>query len=95
MDMNSQPLGAHRPYDPHYDPLTAPNPGRGTDYAPTFSGALKKKRTKDGTELADYDCDLFDGDKVKIASSPVEVLRRGQLRSFTLEPGERQAAKAA
>jgi len=26
---------------------------------------------------------------------PVDVLRRGQLRSFTLNPGERQAAKAA
>ena len=26
---------------------------------------------------------------------PADVLRRGQLRSFTLHPGERRAAKAA
>ena len=48
-----------------------------TEYAPTFSGALKQKRTKDGRTLEEYDCDLFDGDKNKIADvTPVDVLRR-------------------
>jgi glycine/D-amino acid oxidase-like deaminating enzyme len=36
MDMSLPNLSARRPYDPHYDPLVAPNPGRGTDYAPTY-----------------------------------------------------------
>jgi hypothetical protein len=48
-----------------------------TEYAPTFSGALKQKRTKDGRVLDEYDCDLFDGDKNKITdATPVDVLRR-------------------
>ncbi|RYF83481.1 MAG: FAD-binding oxidoreductase [Comamonadaceae bacterium] len=30
------PLPAHKPYDPRYDPLVAPDPGAGRAYAPTY-----------------------------------------------------------
>lgn len=36
MDLSEPRPGALAPYDPRYDPLVAPHPGRGTDYAPTY-----------------------------------------------------------
>ena len=36
MDMTQPRPGVFAPYDPQYDPLAAPHPGRGTDYAPTY-----------------------------------------------------------
>lgn len=59
MDMNSQPLGVHRPYDPHYDPLTARHPGRGTDYAPTYWVASAGTPPQDdGPISGDVDADV-------------------------------------
>lgn len=36
MDMRFPGVPAPTPYDPTYDPLVAPHPGQGTDYAPTY-----------------------------------------------------------
>jgi glycine/D-amino acid oxidase-like deaminating enzyme len=36
MDLSSPRPAVLRAYDPRYDPLVAPDPGRGTDYAPTY-----------------------------------------------------------
>lgn len=38
---------ADAPYDPAYDPLTAPNPGRGRDYAPTYWAATAGEAPSD------------------------------------------------
>lgn len=36
MDLTHPATGAMRAYEPRYDPLAAPHPGQGTDYAPTY-----------------------------------------------------------
>lgn len=36
MDLRQAATGAMRAYEPQYDPLKAPHPGQGTDYAPTY-----------------------------------------------------------
>ena len=36
MDISARHLTPTAAYDPHYDPLVAPHPGRGHDYAPTY-----------------------------------------------------------
>jgi glycine/D-amino acid oxidase-like deaminating enzyme len=36
MDISRPSPSLLAPYDPHYDPLVAPHPGRGADYAPTY-----------------------------------------------------------
>ena len=39
MDMSTPRMNstaARAAYDPRYDPLVAPHPGQGTDYAPTY-----------------------------------------------------------
>ena len=46
-------------YDPHYDPLTRPHPGRGQDYAPTYWAATAGEAPEDdGPISADVDVDV-------------------------------------
>lgn len=48
-----------RPYDPHYDPIVAADPGEGRDYAPTYwIGTAGPPPADDGPVLADIDVDV-------------------------------------
>ena len=59
MDMNAPPCAALRAYDPNYDPLVAPNPGRGTDYAPTYwVASAGAPPADDGPISSDVDADV-------------------------------------
>ena len=59
MDMTHPPLGPLAPYDPRYDPLVAPNPGRGTDYAPTYwVASAGTPPDDDGPITRDTDADV-------------------------------------
>lgn len=50
---------APRPYDPCYDPLVAPHPGCGIDYAPTYWVATAgRPPADDGPVLRDLDVDV-------------------------------------
>ena len=47
------------PYDPRYDPLSAPHPGRGVDYAPTYwVASVGAPPADDGPILKDTDADV-------------------------------------
>jgi hypothetical protein len=47
------------PYDPKYDPLVAPHPGQGQDYAPTYWVATAGPRpAHDGPIASDVDVDV-------------------------------------
>lgn len=51
--------GPLRAYDPRYDPLTAPHPGRGTDYAPTYwVASAGQPPHDDGPISGDIDSDV-------------------------------------
>lgn len=59
MDMTQPHAGVLAPYDPRYDPLAAPNPGRGTDYAPTYWVASAGTPPEDDGPIArDVDADV-------------------------------------
>ncbi|MBL8352223.1 MAG: FAD-binding oxidoreductase [Burkholderiaceae bacterium] len=59
MDMSSPKPTVLRDYDPRYDPLVAPNPGRGTDYAPTYWVATAgAPPADDGPIAGDVDADV-------------------------------------
>ena len=59
MDMSYPPTTALRAYDPRYDPLVAPDPGRGTDYAPTYwVGTAGTPPADDGPITQDTDADV-------------------------------------
>lgn len=48
-----------RPYDPAYDPLVAPNPGEGREYAPTYwIGTAGEPPPDDGPITQDVDVDV-------------------------------------
>ena len=50
---------AHAAYDPQYDPLVAPNPGQGRDYAPTYWVATAgPPSVDDGLVQQDIDADV-------------------------------------
>ena len=59
MDLSLPKPSSLAPYDPRYDPLVAPHPGHGTDYAPTYwvssAGAPPQD---DGPITADTDADV-------------------------------------
>lgn len=59
--MNSMNFAGHvmRPYEPTYDPLVNPNPGQGTDYAPTYwVSSAGQPPQDDGPIRADTDADV-------------------------------------
>ena len=59
MDMTPPISSLLRPYDPHYDPLVARNPGHGTDYAPTYWVATGGAPPEDdGPVTQDIDADV-------------------------------------
>jgi len=59
MDMRRPSPSLLAPYDPRYDPLVAPHPGRGTDYAPTYWVATAgTPPDDDGPITADTDADV-------------------------------------
>jgi glycine/D-amino acid oxidase-like deaminating enzyme len=59
MDMSSPHPAMLRAYDPQYDPLVAPHPGRGTDYAPTYWVATAgTPPADDGAIAGDVDADV-------------------------------------
>ncbi len=59
MDMTPPNASVLRPYDPHYDPLVARNPGHGTDYAPTYWVATAGAPPEDdGPITRDIDTDV-------------------------------------
>jgi taurine dehydrogenase large subunit len=50
---------ARKPYDPTYDPVVAPDPGHGRDYAPTYwIGTAGAPPADDGPVRADIDADV-------------------------------------
>ena len=59
MDLSLPKPGALAPYDPRYDPLVAPYPGRGADYAPTYWVASAGAPPEDdGPITGDTDTDV-------------------------------------
>ncbi len=59
MDLSSAKPLSREPYDPRYDPLVAPNPGRGTDYAPTYwVDTAGPPPPDDGPVTGDMDVDV-------------------------------------
>jgi glycine/D-amino acid oxidase-like deaminating enzyme len=55
----SGPTAARAPYDPAYDPLVAPNPGEGKDYAPTYwIGTAGTPPDDDGPITQEVDVDV-------------------------------------
>lgn len=59
MDMNTKYLRPLSAYDPQYDPLVAPHPGHGRDYAPTYWVATAGAPPEDdGPILRDTDADV-------------------------------------
>ena len=59
MEMTPPSTAVLRPYDPQYDPLVAPTPGHGTDYAPTYWVATAgTPPADDGPVLGDTDADV-------------------------------------
>jgi taurine dehydrogenase large subunit len=52
-------LSPASPYDPHYDPLVSPEPGRNRDYAPTYwTATAGTKPDDDGPVCGDIDADV-------------------------------------
>ena len=59
MDMSTPASIALAPFDPAYDPLVAPHPGRGKEYAPTYWVATAgTPPTDDGPIEQDTDADV-------------------------------------
>ncbi len=59
MDLSAPPNALHSAYDPCYDPLVAPHPGRGTDYAPTYwVASAGQPPGDDGPIDGDIDADV-------------------------------------
>lgn len=59
MDITPRHLTPLEQYDPRYDPLAAPHPGRGRDYAPTYWVASAGTPPEDdGPILGDVDADV-------------------------------------
>ncbi|MDE2454810.1 MAG: FAD-binding oxidoreductase, partial [Burkholderiales bacterium] len=59
MDMSLPNAAARAPYDPRYDPLVAPNPGQGRDYAPTYwVASAGEPPPDDGPVRGDIDADV-------------------------------------
>ncbi|MGH8805481.1 MAG: FAD-dependent oxidoreductase, partial [Polaromonas sp.] len=57
--INRRPLQPLSAYDPQYDPLVAPHPGHGRDYAPTYWVATAgEPPADDGPVLRDTDADV-------------------------------------
>ena len=53
------PTPAHKPYDPRYDPLIAPNPGAGRAYAPTYwVASAGAPPDDDGPVMRDIEVDV-------------------------------------
>lgn len=58
-DARAQILAAPQPYDPHYDPMVDPTPGRNRDYCPTYWIATAGPPPEDdGPVTADIDVDV-------------------------------------
>ncbi|MCL4185788.1 MAG: FAD-binding oxidoreductase, partial [Burkholderiaceae bacterium] len=59
MDMTAGRPATPSPYDPRYDPLVAPHPGQGRDYAPTYWVATAgAPPPDDGPVAGDLDVDV-------------------------------------
>lgn len=59
MDMTAGRPAPSSPYDPRYDPLVAPNPGHGADYAPTYwVASAGAPPADDGPIAGDVDADV-------------------------------------
>ncbi len=59
MDMSAPSSAALQAYDPRYDPLVAPHPGRGCDFAPTYWVATAgAPPADDGPIAGDVDADV-------------------------------------
>lgn len=59
MDMKTRHVPPLAEYDPHYDPLVAPTPGHGRDYAPTYwVGTAGTPPDDDGPLMHDTDADV-------------------------------------
>jgi glycine/D-amino acid oxidase-like deaminating enzyme len=56
---SGRPTAPAQPYDPAYDPLVAPTPGQGRDYAPTYwIGTAGEPPADDGPITHDIDVDV-------------------------------------
>ena len=59
MYMSLPSAAARSPYDPRYDPLVAPHPGQGRDYAPTYwVASAGAPPADDGPVQGDLDADV-------------------------------------
>jgi taurine dehydrogenase large subunit len=75
------------PYDPAYDPVVAPNPGHGRDYAPTYwIGTAGEPPADDGPVTADMDADVvIVGSGYTGLSCAIHLAREHGIKATVLE----------
>ena len=78
---------ANKPYDPKYDPVVAPDPGHGRDYAPTYwIGTAGEPPADDGPVKADMDADVVVvGSGYTGLSTAIHLARDHGIKAVVLE----------
>lgn len=78
---------ARKPYDPSYDPVVAPDPGHGRDYAPTYwIGTAGAPPADDGPVRADIDADVVVvGSGYTGLSCAIHLAREHGIKAIVLE----------
>jgi len=78
---------ARKPYDPAYDPVVAPHPGHGRDYAPTYwIGTAGEPPADDGPVTADTDADVVVvGSGYTGLSCAIHLAREHGIKAVVLE----------
>lgn len=76
-----------KPYDPTYDPVVAPDPGHGRDYAPTYwIGTAGELPADDGPVRADIDADVVVvGSGYTGLSCAIHLAREHGIKAVVLE----------
>jgi glycine/D-amino acid oxidase-like deaminating enzyme len=89
MDISHPSPSLLAPYDPHYDPLVAPHPGRGADYAPTYWVATAgAPPDDDGPISSDIDADVaIVGSGFTGMATALFLAREHGIRATVLEAG--------
>jgi len=90
MDISPDHLRPFAAYDPQYDPLVAPNPGRGRDYAPTYWVATAGAPPEDdGPILHDTDADVvIVGSGFTGLATALFLAREHGIRAIVLEANQ-------
>ncbi len=83
----ARPIASRKPFDPTYDPIRAPNPGEGKDYAPTYwIGTAGKPPSDDGPVTCDMDVDVaIVGSGYTGLSCAIHLAREHGIKATVLE----------